>query len=339
MIPRALSGAGLALALCGCSGIQTSLGGEGADGASFIRLFAIFLIVCAIMYLLVVAALAGALARRRNDGRRPLTVEGGSHNESSLLVRSALVVWAGLIAFGLVSLTIASFVVDRDAAARARHPQFSIKIIANQWWWDVVYTTPDVSKIVHTANELHLPVGAEAEIELQSNDVIHSFWVPNLAGKQDLIPGRTTDIQLLPQKTGHFRAQCAEFCGMQHANMALVVTVESKADFLRWIEAQRKPALAPTSPLELAGYRYVTTHECSSCHNISGTPAGGQIGPDLTHFASRPTIGAGTLPMSRANLYGWIADPQSQKPGNNMPTIGLAPNDLHAVVAYLERLK
>ena len=325
--------------LGGCSGIQTSLGGDGADGASFIRLFTIFLVVCGIMYLLVVAALAVAIGRRRDGGRRALTVDNGSHHESSPLVRSALVGWGALIAVGLIALTIASFFTDRSAAARARHSSFAVKIIANQWWWDVIYTTPDSSKIVHTANELHLPVGVEAEVELQSNDVIHSFWVPNLAGKQDLIPGRTTDIQLLPTRTGLYRAQCAEFCGTQHANMALVVTVESKADFLNWIAQQRRPAFAPASPLELAGYRYVTTRECSSCHNITGTPAGGQIGPDLTHLASRRTLAAGTLPMNRGNLYGWVADPQSQKPGSQMPTIGLAPTDLHAVVAYLERLK
>ncbi len=326
----------LFLGLDGCSVIKTTLGGDGADDASFIRLFAIFVIVCGVMYLLVIAALAGALAGRR---RQPLTVDRGMHHENSPLVRSALIGWTVLIALGLIGLTVASFLADRSAAARARNPQLAVKIIANQWWWDVIYTTPDVSKTVHTANEIHLPVGVEAEIQLQSNDVIHSFWVPNLAGKQDLIPGRTTDIQLLPGKTGIYRGQCAEFCGIQHANMALVVTVESKADFLHWVERQRRPALAPLTPLQLAGYRYVTARECSSCHNISGTPAGGQIGPDLTHFASRRTIGAGTLPMNTGNLYGWVADPQSLKPGNQMPTIGLAPNDLHAVVAYLERLK
>jgi cytochrome c oxidase subunit 2 len=328
--------AAVALALCGCSGIQTSLGGEGADGASFVRLFAIFMVVCGIMYLLVLAALTGAIRGKR---RRQLTVENGSHHDSSPFVRSALVAWAGLIAVGLIGLTVASFFADRSAAARASHPQLQVKVIANQWWWDVIYTTPDVSKTVHTANELHLPVGVEAEVLLQSNDVIHSFWVPNLAGKQDLIPGRTTDIQLLPRKTGLYRGQCAEFCGIQHANMALVVTVESEADFLKWVEGQRKPAFAPMTPLELAGYRYVTTRECSACHNIAGTPAGGQIGPDLTHIASRRTIAAGALPMNSGNLYGWVADPQSQKPGTQMPTIPLAPNDLHAVVAYLERLK
>ena len=240
------------------------------------------------MYLLVIASLAGALANRR----RLLIVEDGTHHDSSPWLRWALTIWGALILVGLIGLTVASFFTDRAAAQRAARPQFTVKVIANQWWWDIIYTTPDVSQMVHTANELHLPVGVEAEVTLQSNDVIHSFWVPNLAGKQDLIPGRTTDIQLLPRKAGLYRGQCAEFCGTQHANMALVVTVESDADFLRWIDAQRRPAMAPVTPLQVAGYRYLTTRECSSCHNISGTPAGGQIGPDLTHLASRRTIGA-----------------------------------------------
>jgi cytochrome c oxidase subunit 2 len=339
MISRGRLIAGPLLALGGCSGFQTSLGGQGADGASFIRLFAIFMIVCGVMYFLVLAALAGALVGRRSASRHPLTVDSGSHHDSSPLVRSALIGWGALIAVGLTGLTLASFLADRSAAARARNSQLAVKIVGHQWWWDVTYMTKDASKTVRTANELHLPVGVEAEIRLESSDVIHSFWVPNLAGKQDLIPGRTTDIQLLPEKTGLYRAQCAEFCGTQHANMALVVTVESKADFERWMAAQLKPALAPLTPLQLAGYRYVTTRECSACHNITGTPAGGQVGPDLTHFASRRTIGAGTLPMNEGNLYGWVADPQSQKPGNHMPTIGLQPNELHSVVAYLGRLK
>lgn len=328
--------AGILLAgLSGCTGFQTSLGGQGADDADFIRLFTVFMAVCTVMYLLIIAALAGALLRRR----RALPEDKRLREDGSPLVRSSLVVWAILILAGLAGLTVASFLADRAAAARARHPQLTIKVIANQWWWDVVYQTPTASEMVHTANEIHLPVGVPAEVQLESADVIHSFWVPNLAGKQDLIPGRTTDIQLLPTKTGLYRGQCAEFCGMQHANMALVVTVQSKADFERWMDQQRRPAAAPATPLELAGYRYVTTRECSSCHTITGTAAGGQFGPDLTHVASRRTIGAGTLPMNEANLYGWVADPQAQKPGNRMPTIGLSSSDLHAVVAYLQRLR
>jgi cytochrome c oxidase subunit 2 len=337
MIRRSLATA-LALMLSGCAGVQTALGGEGADSADFLNLFAIFMIVSAVMYALVIGGMFAALWRGRR-GDDALTVATRAHHRSSPILRTALIGWTALMAVGLVGLTIASFFVDRSAAARAAHPGLTVKITANQFWWDVVYTTHDASKMVRTANELHLPVGVPAEISLQSNDVIHSFWVPNLAGKQDLIPGRVTDIQLLPRKIGYYRGQCAEFCGIQHAHMALDVTVESQGDFQRWITAQQRPAFAPATPLALAGYRYVTSRECSTCHNISGTPAGGQVGPDLTHFASRASIGAGTLPMSRGNIYGWVADPQSQKTGNHMPTIGLSADELHAVAAYLETLK
>jgi cytochrome c oxidase subunit 2 len=214
-----------------------------------------------------------------------------------------------------------------------------IVITANQWWWDVQYMDPLPSNIFRTANELHLPVGVPVQISLRSNDVIHSFWVPNLAGKQDMIPGRQVDIALKPLRTGVFRAQCAEFCGPQHAHMALDVTVESGADFDRWRRRQLASPPPPSTPLQLAGYRYVTGRQCSGCHAIAGTPANGQTAPDLSHFASRRTIAAGTLPMSRGHLYGWIADPQSSKPGTRMPTIGMGAGELHAVVAYLETLR
>jgi cytochrome c oxidase subunit 2 len=176
-------------------------------------------------------------------------------------------------------------------------------------------------------------------IFLRSNDVIHSFWVPSLAGKQDLIPGRENDISITPTKIGIYRGQCAEFCGAQHAHMALVVNVDSYGDFIRWWDHQLQPAPSPATPLSQAGYAFVTSRQCSSCHSIAETPANGTVGPDLTHFASRRTIAAGTMPMGEGNLYGWVADPQSLKPGNHMPTIGLEPNQLHAVVAYLETLK
>ena len=326
----------MALLLSACEGVQNALGGQGAEGANFIQLFTLFTIICTIMYVVIAGGLMFAVWRRR---RAVLTVDERRHHESSPATRPALIVWVAVIVVGLTGLTVASFFTDRSNAAIGRKPQLTVKITANQWWWDVEYVTSDPSRIVRTANELHLPVGVPAEIKLQSNDVIHSFWVPNLAGKQDLIPGRVIDAQLLPRRTGLFRGQCAEFCGVDHALMALDVTVESKDDFRRWYAAQLQPAFAPVTPLQQAGYRYVTTRQCSTCHNIAGTSASGQVAPDLTHFASRRSIAAGTLPMNKGNLYGWIADPQSQKPGNHMPTLGLAADELHAVVAYLERLK
>jgi cytochrome c oxidase subunit 2 len=329
--------AALGLCLGGCAGVQNALGGQGAEGANFIRLFNLFMAVCAVMYLLVAGALLMALWRRRNDA--PRTVDSRTHHETSKPVRPAFIVWTALIGIGLIALTVASFVADRSNAANASDPKLTMTVTANQWWWDVEYNLPDSSKSVRTANELHLPVGTPVEVILKSNDVIHSLWIPNLAGKQDLIPGRVTDLQLLPRKTGYYRAQCAEFCGLQHAHMALDVTVESKGDFLRWYAAQLKPAPPPAAPLQLAGFHYLTTRECSSCHNIGGTPASGQIAPDLTHFASRKTIAAGTLPMSKDNIAAWVADPQAHKPGNQMPKIGLSPDQLRAVTAYLETLK
>ena len=319
-------------------GFQSALGGYAVESANFLNLFTIFMVVCTVMYLLVVGALLAGLWRSRRSAD-PLVVETGKHHATAPFMTPALIAWTALIAIGLVVLTIASFFTDRSNAAVARNPGLTVKVTANQFWWDVVYTTHDASKMVHTANEIHLPVGVPAEISLQSNDVIHSLWIPNLAGKQDLIPGRVTDLQILPQKAGTYRGQCAEFCGIQHAHMALDVTVESASDFQRWVAAQQRVAFAPSTPLQLAGYRYVTSRECSACHSIAGTPANGQIGPDLTHFASRRSIGAGTLPMNTGNLYGWVADPQAQKTGNHMPTIGIRPDDLHAVVAYLETLK
>ena len=329
-------GVWLTLLLAGCNSYQNALGGDGAEDVNFIQLFTVFMVVCTVMYLIVAVALIVALWRRR---RAALVVDDRKHHQTSPVVRPALAVWTGLIGVGLVVLTIASFFTDRSNAAQGSKPQINITVTANQWWWDVQYNLPDVSRNIRTANEIHLPIGIPVEVTLKSNDVIHSFWIPNLAGKQDLIPGRVTDAQLIPRKIGLYRGQCAEFCGVQHAQMALDVTVESKEDFLRWYAAQLKPAIAPANPLQMAGYRYFTTRECSTCHNVSGTPATGLVAPDLTHFASRRSIAAGTLPMGRGNIYGWVADPQSQKPGNRMPTIGLSSSELHAVVAYLETLK
>ena len=313
-------------------------GGAATEVRQFNTLFVIFLIVCAIMYVAVIAFLLAAIVRRRRAGDANV-VETGRHHETHPLMRTGLIAWGAVVGTGLVGLAIASFFADRSMAQAAAHEKLSVTVTANQWWWDVQYNAADASKTMRTANELHLPVGVPVRITLHSNDVIHSFWVPSLAGKQDLIPGRETDITITPRKVGIYRGQCAEFCGTQHAHMALVVNVDSYADFLKWWSHQLQPAPAPRTPLAQAGYDVVTGGPCSSCHNIAGSPASGHVGPDLTHLASRRSIAAGTMPMSEGNLYGWVEDPQSLKPGSKMPTIGLEPNQLHAVVAYLETLK
>jgi cytochrome c oxidase subunit 2 len=327
----------LLLALGGCEGIQAIGPRAGAEAARISGLFTLFLIVTLIFYAAVLAFLVAAYWRRRggDDGPDP-----GAPARDRPLNR-ALLAWIGAVVLGLTGLTLASYFTDRGIARDVPRdqPMLFVEVVANQWWWDIRYHFPDVSKTVRTANELHLPVGVPAMVYLKSNDVIHSFWVPNLAGKQDLIPGRVNDLMLVPRRAGHYRGQCAEYCGIQHAHMAFDVTVESKADFARWLGMQQRPAPAPANPLQQAGYDYVTTRECSACHAIAGTPASGQVGPDLTHLLSRRSIAAGTYPMTRGHLYAWIADPQGAKPGSNMPVVGLDADQLHAVVAYLETLK
>jgi cytochrome c oxidase subunit 2 len=340
MRPRLLARAAvlpLLLGACQYQHYQSDFGAAAVEDRQFLSLFWIFLAVCAFMYVLVIAFLILGIARARRTEAN--VVETGRHHQSHPLLRSTLIGWAALIGVGLFALAIASFVTDRSMARAATNEKLSVTVTGNQWWWDIVYNSADASKTLHTANELHLPVGVPTRILLDSNDVIHSFWVPSLGGKQDLIPGRENDITVVPTKTGIFRGQCAEFCGVQHAHMALVVVVEPYADFVKWWDHQLQPAPAPTTPLALAGYKYVTTGPCSACHNIGGTTASGQVAPDLTHLASRKSLAASTMPMSEGNLYGWVEDPQSIKPGVRMPTIDLEPEQLHAVVAYLETLK
>jgi cytochrome c oxidase subunit 2 len=328
----------LLLGACSYQHYQSTFSDAATEVRQFNILFVIFLVVCAIMYVLVIAFLLAGLSRRRRAGTANV-MEDGRHHESDPLMQTGLIGWGALVGIGLIALAIASFFADRSMAKAAANEKLSITLTANQWWWDVQYNSADSSKTFHTANELHLPVGVPVHIYLRSNDVIHSFWVPSLAGKQDLIPGRENDISITPKRTGIYRGQCAEFCGAQHAKMALIVDVDSYGDFIKWWQHQLQPAANPSTPLAQAGYRYVTSRECSACHAIAGTTASGTVGPNLTHLASRRSIAAGTLPMSQGNLYGWVGDPQSLKPGNHMPTVGLEPGQLHAVVAYLETLK
>jgi cytochrome c oxidase subunit 2 len=176
-------------------------------------------------------------------------------------------------------------------------------------------------------------------ITLQARDVIHSFWLPNLAGKVDAIPGRTNTLRITALRPGWYRGQCAEFCGVQHAPMASDVRVDTAAEFERWRSAQLQSAPPPQTALQQRGYRYFQERECALCHRIGGTPAAGRQGPDLTHIAGRRSLAAGVLPNTPAHLAAWLADPQHSKPGNNMPTLGLRAEDIDALVAYLGTLQ
>jgi cytochrome c oxidase subunit 2 len=328
------------LLLAGCEGIQAVGHPTGRDAILIDRLFVVFEIVTGIFFALTMAFLFAAYWRRRGHREDGLPDELAAPSQSPLL-RTALFVWTGAVILSLMGLALASFFTDRGLAHPnpGNRPVVSIELTGNQWWWDVVYHFQDPSNDFRTANELHLPVGTPAMIYLKSNDVIHSFWVPNLAGKQDLIPGHVNDIVLVPQRLGQYRGQCAEYCGLQHAHMALDVIVDTPADFARWMAHQQQTAQLPTDPQAIAGYKFFMTRQCSSCHAIAGTEAGATLGPDLTHVATRKTIAAGTLPNGIGPLHAWVADPQGVKPGNNMPYVGLDADELHNVVAYLETLK
>jgi cytochrome c oxidase subunit II len=193
--------------------------------------------------------------------------------------------------------------------------------------------------MVATANEIHVPVGRPVGIVLKSNDVIHSLWIPALHGKRDLLPGRENEIWIQADQAGFYRGQCAEYCGLQHAKMALTVVADLPDDFERWLSHMRGPAPAPTTDSQARGRDVVERGPCAMCHTVAGTLAGGRTAPDLTHVASRSAIGAGSIPNTRGNLAGWIADPQHIKPGNKMPPSGLASEELQALLDYLETLK
>jgi cytochrome c oxidase subunit II len=233
----------------------------------------------------------------------------------------------------LVSLfVVANFVVlpQTDAPAASTTP-LTIRVVGKQWFWEVRYP----SNGAVTANEIHIPVRTRVNVIATTADVIHSFWVPELNRKIDMIPGRENRVLLYADRPGRFRGQCAEYCGTQHAHMSLYVFADPPARFRAWLAAQARPA-APTGQ---PGARVFATSQCASCHTIRGTPARGTVGPDLTHVGSRTTLASLTIPNTRAELDRWLTNPQLVKPGNRMPTLSLTPGDRQALVAYLESLR
>jgi cytochrome c oxidase subunit 2 len=323
---------------CSYQHYQSTFGNAAIEARQFNTLFVIFLVVCAVMYLAVVLFLFASILRRRRAGEANV-VEDGRHHASSPLMRSAMIGWSTVVVVGLIGLAIASFFADRSMAKAAAGQKLSITITANQWWWRVRYEDGQAHQIFTSANEIHVPVGQPVRLELESDDVIHSFWVPQLAGKTDLIPGQTNYAWLQADRPGDYRGQCGEFCGAQHAHMALQVVAEPPAAFQAWWQAQLAPANpAPAAGPVAAGAALVQAR-CSACHTVRGTDAGGIMGPDLTHLASRLTIAGGTLPNDAQHLAEWISHSQRIKPGTRMPEFALSPGDLSNVVAYLSTLR
>ncbi|WP_197416452.1 MULTISPECIES: cytochrome c oxidase subunit II [unclassified Massilia] len=248
--------------------------------------------------------------------------------------------WATAAAtVGLVALLVGDVLTSRALARMPLRDAVNIELVGHMWWWEARYRDPDPAREFSTANELHIPVGRPVVVTLRSEDVIHSLWIPNLQGKKDLIPGRTATLRLRADRAGSYRGQCAEFCGLEHAMMALLVEAEPNERYEAWAAGQRQPAAAPADALAQRGREVFLSRSCARCHTIAGTAANARLGPDLSHLASRRTIAAGMFPNNRGHLGGWIADPQSLKPGVNMPANKLPPDDLQALLAYLETLK
>jgi cytochrome c oxidase subunit 2 len=300
--------------------------GPAATGLSF--LFWMFAGICGAVWLLVILVAAFAVLRRTgSDGAQ-------GERRAGIMVGVAVAMTVVIVS----GFTLASFAATR-ALSQAEPDPLVIQVRAYQWWWQITYPDVQPSRQFRTANEIHIPTGRQVRIELSAEDVIHSFWIPNLGGKQDLIPGRENVLTLTAARAGLYRGQCAEFCGLQHAHMAFIVIAESQAEFDAWRSGQVAAARAPDGGEERRGRDVLESKACGACHTIRGTQAGGALGPDLTHVASRHTIAAGMLPTTRGTLAAWIADPQTIKPGNNMPLVPLSAEDLQAVAAYLATLK
>ena len=213
--------------------------------------------------------------------------------------------------------------------------ELRVEIVGRQYWWEVRY--PDGEVV--TANELHIPTGTDVQFVLNSADVNHSFWVPQLSGKRDLIPGRTTSLTIRADQPGRYEGQCAEFCGIQHANMRFLVIADEPRVFERWLSAEAQPAVAARTAAQQRGEETFMNSSCAGCHTIRGTPATGRVGPDLTHFAARTWVGAGAAPNDRGHLGSWVANAQVLKEGNHMPPVEIEAARLPDLLTYLEALQ
>jgi cytochrome c oxidase subunit 2 len=336
---RTLLACGLLWSTTACSGFQSALDPKGPRADAVAKLHWGMVTVATVVYLAVIAALIYALWR---GTRRAVPAAADLHRESppqSDAMTRSVAVASGIAAVVLLSFVFVSVSTGSADARVDGDKPLRIDVVGHQWWWEVTYTDPDPHNTAETANEIHVPVGRPVLIKLTSQDVIHSFWAPNIAGKKDLVPGHETVTWFRADTAGVYRGQCAEFCGHQHAKMAFFIVAEPRVQFESWLEKQRGEAQQPQDSLTLAGAQIFMAGPCAMCHTISGTSAGGKVGPDLTHLASRRTIAAGTLPNNTGNLAGWILDPQSIKPGAKMPPTQLEPHALQALLAYLGSLK
>jgi cytochrome c oxidase subunit 2 len=312
--------------LAGCDGRAPSTLSPSGPKSDFTTwawwgLFAAAAFVCCVIIGLTV--LAGVVRRRSTKVK---TGEGRTYVMVFGVVLPAIV-FACVFALGVGGLVAQS--------EPPRRPTMTVDVIGHQWWWEFRYHGTDAV----TANYLHVPVGTPVELRLHTHDVIHSFWIPRVMPKMDLLPKRINKTWLSVDHPGTYRGECAEYCGVQHAHMDFQLVAQSRSDFRSWLQREQQDAATPMTGSERRGMEFFTSASCSTCHTIRGTSADGTIGPDLTHVGSRPMLAAGLIPNDTGHMSGWVANSQAVKPGNLMPPQHLTPSDLHDVVAYLQSLK
>lgn len=320
--------------LAACVGRQSALDPQGLQSEQIRHTLFIFLVVAAVVWTAVVIVLGVALMRHKRGADQPLDLHQAFEQRTGRVIL-ALGIATTIVVLGL---SFVSYAGQRTVFAKDENA-LTLKIIGHQWWWEVHYEADSPHQSFVTANEIRIPTGQPVKVELESADVIHSFWMPSLTGKMDLIPGQKNELQFTAKNAGVYRGQCAEFCGLQHAHMAFAVLALPPDEFSRWREHENQSATSPEDQLGKQGEALFRARGCALCHNISGTLAGGQLGPDLTHIGGRTTIAAGTLPNTPATLGAWISDPQHIKPGNLMPRMPLQSDELIAIIHYLEQLK
>ena len=324
---------------------QSALRPRGPQAGYTSDLFWFALAVSAVVLALVVGFLAAALVAHRRRAGEEEPGERQLARAVGLAIGGTVVVLAAWLVMNVVAMRGLSASPPRaghdpgSPLALADSTPLVIEVQGQQWWWEVTYDSPSPPERLTTANEIHVPVGRPVVLRLSSRDVIHSLWVPNLAGKRDLIPGHEATLRFRADTAGIYRGQCAEFCGLQHANMALLVVAEPPARFVAWYAGQLRPADVPADSSRRMGQTVFAGAACSLCHTVRGTPASGRVAPDLTHLGSRRTLAAGTLPNTRGHLAGWILNPDRLKPGVHMPPTQLRPGELRALLDYLEGLR
>jgi len=343
-IGSALTSVGF-LAVTGCSSVQSIFDphGPAAQSISHLSWFMtiLFLVVTIVMWVLI----GIAFYRRRGSLAEHEPIESGG---------GQMWIAIGGIAVPLIVLTIL-FVLGlgllRDFPIHGMHGmanhtamQQSMKpeilVVGHQWWWEIHYLNDDPSLEFTTANELHLPVGRTVNIEVETRDVMHSFWIPALHGKVDLIPGFKNYIRIEASQPGNYTGQCAEFCGAEHARMRLLAIAQDSDEYQAWLEAQRKPGAEPDTPDAIEGEKIFLSGPCSNCHQVRGTTAGGSVAPDLTHIGSRAMIAANSYTNNDAYLEAWITHAQSLKPEALMPNLTqFSGAQLHDLVVYLRQLQ